>query len=282
VLNPRRFHRQAGRVDGDRRAETLRRPRRVPIGGVDVADQRLGDYELEGVAARPEGRFWFASEGRTNVGSSRPNLILRTNASGTVLDAVALPASLVARATSSGLEGIAVSGTTAGGDEVVWVAVQREWGDDSPGFVKLGRYDVATATWSFARYPLDAVESPAGGFVGLSELTLLGDGTLAVIERDNQLGQDARIKRIYAVDPSSVEFVPHDKRCPCCRSICWPTSSTSSTRRASRSPTSSKGSPSPPTAVPTSSRTTTASTRTTARPCSFPSAGSRAGNPSGL
>ena len=30
-----------------------------------------------------------------------------------------------------------------------------------------------------------------------------------MIERDNQLGQDARIKRIYAVDPASVDFLPH-------------------------------------------------------------------------
>ena len=31
-----------------------------------------GDFDLEGIAARREGGFWFASEGRTNVGSSRP------------------------------------------------------------------------------------------------------------------------------------------------------------------------------------------------------------------
>ena len=43
-----------------------------PVGGVDVADQQTGDYDLEGVAARPEGGFWLASEGRTNAGSSRP------------------------------------------------------------------------------------------------------------------------------------------------------------------------------------------------------------------
>ena len=82
------------------------------------------------------------------------------------------------------------------------------------GLVKLGRYDVATATWTFAQYPLDPVESPNGGFVGLSELTLLDDGTLAVVERDNQLGQDARIKRIYGVDPASVEFVPFGQTLP--------------------------------------------------------------------
>ena len=181
---------------------------RIPIGGVGVADQTRGDYDLEGVAARPEGGFWVASEGRTNAGSSRPNLIVRLDAAGAVLAAVPLPPAVTAGATSSGLEGIAVTGTNTGGDEVVWVAVQREWADDPSGLVKLGRYEVASGVWSFAHYPLDAVESPNGGFVGLSEITLLADGRLAVIERDNQLGSDARIKRIYVVDPAAVRFAP--------------------------------------------------------------------------
>ena len=187
---------------------------RLPVGGVDVSDQLLGDYDFEGVAARPEGGFWLASEGRTNTGSSRPNLIVRADESGAVLDAVRLPDDLVAGATSNGFEGIAVTGSAAGGDETVWVAIQREWADDPAGLVKIGRFDVAAATWTFAHYPLDAVESPAGGFVGLSELTLLPDGRLAVIERDNQLGQDARIKRGYAIDPATVTFAPFGEPLP--------------------------------------------------------------------
>ncbi len=182
---------------------------RIAIGGIDLGDKGLGDYDLEGVAARPEGGFWLGSEGRTNSGSSRPNLIIRTDASGNVLDSVSLPDSLVANATSSGIEGVAVTGTAANGDEVVWIVMQREWGDDPAGKVKIGRYDVATGTWTFAHYPLDAVESPAGGWVGLSEITALADGTMAIVERDNQLGQEARIKRIYGIDPSSVTLKPH-------------------------------------------------------------------------
>ncbi|MDQ3304647.1 MAG: esterase-like activity of phytase family protein [Actinomycetota bacterium] len=61
---------------------------------------------------------------------------------------------------------------------------------------------------------LDPVESPAGGWVGLSEVTALPDGRLAVIERDNQLGQEARVKRIYAIDPASTTFVPHGEALP--------------------------------------------------------------------
>lgn len=54
---------------------------RLAIGTANVADQHLGDYDLEGVAVRSEGNFWFASEGRTNAGSSRANLLVKTDAS---------------------------------------------------------------------------------------------------------------------------------------------------------------------------------------------------------
>lgn len=186
---------------------------RIPVGGVDV-DDALGDLDLEGVAARPEGGFWFASEGRTNPASARPNLLVRTDAGGAVLESVSLPDALLTQAVGSGFEGVAVTGSAAAGDEVVWVAFQREWKDDPTGLVKIGRYEVATESWSFARYALDPVASPAGGWVGLSELTLLPDGTLAVVERDNQLGQEARIKRIYRIDPGSVTFAAYGEVLP--------------------------------------------------------------------
>jgi hypothetical protein len=174
-----------------------------------------GDYDFEGVAARPEGGFWFASEGRTNAGSSRPNLIVRANQAGTVLTAVPLPAGLAAGATSNGFEGVAVTGTAAGGDETVWVAVQREWADDPAGFVKIGRYHVATGDWTFARYPLETTAAPpAAATIGLSEITPLPNGDFAIIERDNQLGQEARIKRIYEIDPDSVQFQPVGQSLP--------------------------------------------------------------------
>ena len=41
--------------------------RRIAVGGINAADQRFGDFDLEGIAARREGGFWLASEGRTNA-----------------------------------------------------------------------------------------------------------------------------------------------------------------------------------------------------------------------
>ena len=90
----------------------------------------------------------------------------------------------------------------------------KDRADDAPGFVKIGRYDVAADDWTFASYPLDGVESPAGGWVGLSELTALPDGRLLVVERDNQLGLEARVKRLYRIDPKSVEFAPYGEGLP--------------------------------------------------------------------
>jgi hypothetical protein len=46
------------------------------------------------------------------------------------------------------------------------------------------------------RYPLNKTEA---GWVGLSEIVAY-DGKLYVIERDNLIGTDARLKAIYAVD----------------------------------------------------------------------------------
>ena len=40
------------------------------------------------------------------------------------------------------------------------------------------------------------------------------ESVFAIIERDNQLGQDAIVKRIYAIDPSSVAFAPFGDTLP--------------------------------------------------------------------
>jgi len=75
--------------------------------------------------------------------------------------------------------------------------------------VRIGRYHLDTGEWTFVYYPLDPPTSPAGGWVGLSDVTFLGDESFAVIERDNQGGPDASIKRVYTFSLDGVEFKPH-------------------------------------------------------------------------
>ncbi len=166
------------------------------------------DLDLEGIAVAPEGGFWLASEGRNNADSGRPNLIVKVDANGVVESEVPLPPELLADGwTSSGFEGVAVTGEAT--TEYVYTVVQREWASDPANVVKIARYDVAAAEWAFVGYEKAAPESPLGGWVGLSELTLLPDGTFAVIERDNQLGTAARIKRIVGVDLANADFQPY-------------------------------------------------------------------------
>lgn len=171
------------------------------------------NLDAEGLAARASGGCWIASEGSgscaaagdcSNVASR--NLLIEVDAFGRVQRQIRLPAEVDALQLNNGYEGVAVTGS--GDSEVVYVAFQREWLDDPSGMVRIGRYQVATAEWTFLYYPLDAPESPNGGWVGLSEIVAVNDTTLAVIERDNQANLDARVKKLYRFSVGSVEAQP--------------------------------------------------------------------------
>lgn len=156
------------------------------------------DYDLEGIAQAGNGDFWLASEGN---GKARPNLLIRANAGGEVLEEIALPAAVAAQQTSNGFEGVAVVGE--GASMRVYVAFQREWKNDPSGKVRIGVFNPASGEWGFVHYPLDA--APEGGWVGLSELSSIGNGQFLVIERDNQQGPAAAVKRLYRIDLSGVQ-----------------------------------------------------------------------------
>jgi hypothetical protein len=177
------------------------------------------NLDMEGIAVEADGRtFWVASEGAGNLNNGvsnpsnqpfrSPNLLVQAvrNAGSDVLEivrVVGLPFDMTNNQLRFGLEGIAVEDGVA-----VYVCLQREWGNagDPSGKVRFGRFDLATGAWTFVHYPLDAVASPNGGWVGLSDITYLPGGRLAVLERDNQGNADARVKRIYTVDLATVTF----------------------------------------------------------------------------
>ncbi|MEZ5659715.1 MAG: esterase-like activity of phytase family protein [Burkholderiaceae bacterium] len=155
------------------------------------------NLDPEGIAMAADGGFWIVSEGAGTVGdASRPvnsvNLLIKTNHQGVIERVVRLPAEVEKIQVRFGFEGVAEHAGK------VYVAFQRAWtGEAEP---RIGVFDTVTADWSFLRYPLDPRESPNGGWVGLSDLTSLGDGRFLVVERDNQGGPDARIKRLYRFD----------------------------------------------------------------------------------
>jgi len=150
------------------------------------------NYDLEGVAAISTG-FWLASEGAGNFGDATVtnNLLVRVNRDGAIAEEIKLPSALNEKQKQYGFEGV----TTSTDEKTVYVAFQREWADDPANRVKIGVYDTVKKSWTFFRYPLDA--APAGGWVGLSEITRVNDTTFDVIERDNQAGDKAKVKRVY-------------------------------------------------------------------------------------
>jgi len=147
--------------------------------------------DVEGITNDGEGGFWLASEG--DAAKLYPNALIHVNAKGQIKAEIALPEELRANEIRSGFEGITSVGE--GDDLTLWMAVQREWKDDEKGFVKLLSYNPASKQWGAVRYPLEKTEE---GWVGLSEITVHGDHAY-IIERDNLIGNAARLKKIYRV-----------------------------------------------------------------------------------
>jgi hypothetical protein len=159
------------------------------------------NIDPEGIAKASDGGFWIASEGSGTVGdANRPvnslNFLFKTDASGVIEEVITLPDTVNDDQLRFGFEGV----TEYNGN--VYVAFQRVWPGDTN--VRIGIYDTTAETWSFLFYELDAAESQNGGWVGLSDLTSLGDGSFLVVERDNQGGPDAAIKRLYTFDTTGL------------------------------------------------------------------------------
>lgn len=185
--------------------------KRLEVDAVDALD-------LEGIAVGPDGSFWLGSEGQTPGSDRRENLVLKVDPlSGAVLARIVLPADLVDQRRGNGIEGIAVTGNA--GSETVYVTIQRAWpdeGDLDTINTKIGRYSVATGEWSFVHYPLEPEGD--GGWIGLSGITAMPDGSFFVIERDKGWGTstppNAELKAIYRVDLASANFKPYVQPAP--------------------------------------------------------------------
>ena len=147
--------------------------------------------DLEGIAIAKDGGYWLASEGNPEKGSS--STLIKANAKGEILRKIALPDDLKQHETRYGFEGVTVG--QLNGQEVVWLAVQREWKNDPKGLVKLLAYTPASGQWQQLHYPLSSV---VNGWTGLSEITATPQG-LYLIERDNLVGQQATIKWVTFV-----------------------------------------------------------------------------------
>jgi hypothetical protein len=161
-----------------------------------INDDKTVNLDPEGIEA-VDGGFWVVSEGSGTVGDAdrpfqSPNLLLRLDESAVIQEVVRLPVEVNSIQVRFGFEGVAVDGNN------VVVAFQRAWtGEDHP---RIGIYNTVDKAWRFVFYPLDTPKSQFGGWVGLSDLAALGDGSFLVLERDNQGGPDAAIKRLYKIN----------------------------------------------------------------------------------
>jgi len=150
-------------------------------------DGRPVGYDAEGLTARKRGGYWIASEGSATT----PNLLVRLDAAGAVQQEIPLPADIAAAVTTNGFEGVAEVG------DYVWVAIQRSLKTDPQTVNRIGRYNTRTGEWAWLGYPVDGVPL---GWSGLSEIVAVDGNTFAVIERDNQRGPQASLKKIYEFD----------------------------------------------------------------------------------
>lgn len=142
--------------------------------------------------------FWIAHEGRGTYGDeNRPveslNFLFKVDFKmGVIMEVVKLPTVVNEMQLRFGFEGVTMC------DEYVVVAFQRRWGEEE--YARIGMYNTETGEWKFGMYPLDEPESPNGGWVGLSDLSHVENGKFLVLERDNQGGPDAKVKRIYGIE----------------------------------------------------------------------------------
>ena len=163
-----------------------------------VNDDKTVNIDGEGIAKASDGGFWVASEGAGTLTdtANRPleklNFLFKLDAFGVIEDVITLPDSVNDLQIRFGFEGVAEYNGKA------YIAFQRAWEGETD--VRIGIYDVLAETWAFVSYELDMPESQNGGWVGLSDITSLGAGEFLILERDNQGGPDAAIKRLYRVD----------------------------------------------------------------------------------
>jgi hypothetical protein len=156
--------------------------------------------DLEGITSDGDGGFWLASEGGPK--GKKSHAIVHVDANGAIDREIPLPSDLKKVSKKHGFEGITAVGAGAG--LTLWMVVQREWKDDDDGFVKLLSYRPTTDTWGTVRYPLDTVSD---GRVGPSAIAAHA-GYLYIVERDNRVGDAAKVKKLYRVALAGLNPAP--------------------------------------------------------------------------
>ncbi len=162
-----------------------------------INDDGTVNLDPEGIAVSSDDHFWVVSEGSGGAGDddkpvNSPNLLLKLSTDGVIKQAHRLPESLERAQSRFGFQGVAESNGRA------YIAMQRPWNGES--YARIAEFDPDNETWRFFNYPLDTPSSQNGGWVALGEITALADNKFLLLERDNQAGPDAAVKKIYQID----------------------------------------------------------------------------------
>ncbi len=148
--------------------------------------------DMEGITTDGNGGFWVASEGNTK--KSVPHAIYHVSKKGAIKQKISFPQELLKHEIRFGAEGITRIGNT------LWMAIQRPWKNDPKNTTKLVSYNTETKQWGAVHYPLETIKK---GWVGLSEINAYGE-YVYVLERDNQVAGNAKIKRLYRVKQNAL------------------------------------------------------------------------------
>ncbi len=205
---PNRFHAVSDSVYGKMpriyEVDAGQKPARI-VSAIDVTrdGKPAAKLDLEGITPDGKGGFWLASEG--NPEKEVPHALVHVDATGAIQEEISFPEGLLASQTRFGAEGVALV------DGKVWPAIQRPWKDDSKTETKLLAYDPATKEWGAVLYPLDPAAE--GAWNGLSEITVHGDHAY-FIERDNQIGDKAKLKAVTRVPLAELKPAPLGGKLP--------------------------------------------------------------------
>lgn len=165
---------------------------------VMINDDGTVNLDLEGIAMDDDGNFYVVSEGKGTKGGgddevSKINLIFHVTKEGVIAKVITLPNDVASKMLKYGLQGIAYY------NNHFVVAIQQAFQDMVHPLILC--YNIEDGEWEGrVQYPLDDVESPAGGWVGIADITHKGNGIFYVLERDNQGGLDAAVKKVYSFD----------------------------------------------------------------------------------
>jgi hypothetical protein len=179
------------------KVDTTQTPARI-VDAIDVTrkGRPAQGLDMEGITLDGKGNFYVASEGRLDRGVL--HAIYHVKGNGEIAATIPFPKEVMAVERRWAAEGITLVGNT------LWVAIQREFDDDPKNHVKLLAYNLETKEWGGVHYPKGAPET---GWIGLSEITAHGD-YVYFIERDNQIGDAAKVKKITRVALSEMQPAP--------------------------------------------------------------------------